>query len=509
MKTLKHWLLALIAGVTLLSSIGGGVQTVLAAGSSSSSSSASSSSASSTKATKSRLPAIKKRGYIIVGLSADYAPLEFHATVNGTDQIVGADVSLAKQIAKDMGVQLQIKEMGFDGLIGAMKTGKVDMVISGMSDTAERRKQVNFSESYTGEKNVMVIRKADAKKYKNISDFAGAKVGVQTQSLQETLARQQLPGAKIVQLEKANGVISQVETGKVDAGVMADTIANSYVARISSLQTVDPHFAAPITKTAVAIPKGDTALTNQINKTVRKVKKHNWYNKKYLPAAYKLQDQKASFWQKYGGYFFKGARNTLLFALITVIGGTIIGSLLAFMRRGKNIVLKAIAVAYIEFIRGTPLMVQAFMVFFGTQVLGLNLSAFFAGAIAMVINSGAYVAEIIRSGLSSIPVGQSEAARSLGLSNSLTMRYVVFPQALRNIWPALGNEFITDIKESSVLSVIGATDLMFEGQNVQGASFEPFLPIVIVAIFYFVMTFVLSRLLSLVEKRMNVSTKKA
>ena len=99
--------------------------------------------------------AIKKRGYIILGVSADYAPMEFHATVDGNDKIVGADISLAKKIAKDMGVKLQIKEMGFDALIGALKTGKVDMVISGMSDTPERRKQVDFSKPYTYEKQIM------------------------------------------------------------------------------------------------------------------------------------------------------------------------------------------------------------------------------------------------------------------------------------------------------------------------------------------------------------------
>lgn len=173
------------------------------------------------------------------------------------------------------------------------------------------------------------------------------------------------------------------------------------------------------------------------------------------------------------------------------------------MKLSRNWLAKVVANIYIEFIRGTPLLVQAFIVFFGTQILGLDLSAFVAGAIAMAINSGAYVAEIIRGGINSVPVGQTEAARSLGLHQSQAMRYVILPQAMKNIWPALGNEFVTDIKESSVLSVIGATELMFEGTVVQGASFKPFLPLVVVAILYFIMTFTLSRLLRLIEKRFN------
>ncbi|WP_225047968.1 ABC transporter substrate-binding protein/permease [Lacticaseibacillus kribbianus] len=454
------------------------------------------------QAATSRLSAIKSRGYIVVGLSADYAPLEFHATVKGEDTIVGADISLAKQIAKDAGVKLQIKEMGFDALIGALKTGKVDMVISGMSKTPERAKQVDFSEPYMYEKQIVVIRKADKDKYKNVADFAGAKVGAQKQSTQEAIAKAQLPDAKIQSLQKANDVIAQVSYNKLDGGVMSSIIAGAYVQKNKSLMMVDPHFATSASPTVVALPKGDTALTAQVNKTIKKVKSQKLWAK-WLDEAYTLQNQSDSFWTKYGSFFIKGAINTLIFALLTVIAGTILGTFLALMRRSKLWILKAIAVVYVEFIRGTPLMVQAFIVFFGTQVLGISLSAFAAGAIAMGINSGAYVAEIIRSGLNSVPIGQTEAARSLGLSNSQTLKSVILPQAVKNIWPALGNEFVTDIKESSVLSVIGATELMFEGSTVQGASFQPFFPMMIVALIYFVMTFALTRLLGVVERRFN------
>ncbi|WP_125702381.1 ABC transporter substrate-binding protein/permease [Lacticaseibacillus daqingensis] len=453
-------------------------------------------------ADSSRLTTIKQRGYLTVGLSADYAPLEFHATVNGDDTIVGADVSLAKKIAKDAGVKLQIKEMGFDALIGALKTGKVDMVISGMSKTPERAKQVNFSEPYMYEKQIVVIRKSDKSKYKNVADFSGATVGAQKQTTQEAIAKAQLPGAKITSLQKANDVVAQVSYNKLDAGVMSSIIAGAYVQKNKSLMMIDPHFATEASPTVVALPKGDTALTAQVNATIKDMKaKKQWA--KYLDEAYTLQNQSTGFWAKYGSFFIKGAINTFVFALLTVIAGTVLGTFLALMRRSKLWVLKAIAVVYIEFIRGTPLMVQAFIVFFGTQVLGISLSAFTAGAIAMGINSGAYVAEIIRSGLNSVPEGQTEAARSLGLSANKTLQYVVLPQAVKNIWPALGNEFVTDIKESSVLSVIGATELMFEGSTVQGASFQPFFPMMIVALIYFAMTFLLTRVLGLVERRFN------
>ncbi len=130
-----------------------------------------------------------------------------------------------------MGVKLQIKEMGFNALIGAMKTGKIDLIISGMSDTAEREKEVSFSKWYTSEKQVMVIQTKNKGKYKNIADFDGASVGVQKQSIQQQLAETQLPGADVHVLDKANDVIAQVSTGKLEAGVMSQIIADSYAAR--------------------------------------------------------------------------------------------------------------------------------------------------------------------------------------------------------------------------------------------------------------------------------------
>ncbi|KIS03954.1 Amino acid ABC transporter, amino acid-binding/permease protein [Paucilactobacillus wasatchensis] len=187
--------------------------------------------------------------------------------------------------------------------------------------------------------------------------------------------------------------------------------------------------------------------------------------------------------------------------------GTMLGTVLALLRRGKVKILKWLSVIYIEYTRGTPLLVQVFIVFFGTQVIGLHVSAFVSSALAMGLNSGAYVAEIIRGGLNSVDSGQNEAARSLGLNSALAMRHVVLPQAFKNILPALGNEFIAVIKESSIVSVVGVGELMFQTGVIQGASFKPFIPLVFASLIYFVLTFGLSRILSLVEKRYNLSSQ--
>ncbi|WP_031671075.1 amino acid ABC transporter permease, partial [Listeria monocytogenes] len=163
------------------------------------------------------------------------------------------------------------------------------------------------------------------------------------------------------------------------------------------------------------------------------------------------------------------------------------------------------AAFYIEFVRGTPLLIQIFIVFFGTQIIGMDVSAFVSGCIALSLNSAAYVAEIIRAGISAVNKGQMEAARSLGMTQGASMRYIILPQAVKNILPALGNEFVTVIKESSIVSVIGVTELMFMTGVVQGASFKPFIPLIITSLIYFVLTFSLSRLLGVAERRMRTS----
>ena len=181
--------------------------------------------------------------------------------------------------------------------------------------------------------------------------------------------------------------------------------------------------------------------------------------------------------ERYSSFFAQGVVNTLIIAAFTVFFGTIFGTLMSSMRMSKILPLKWLAVAYIEFIRGTPLMVQLMFIFYGLPMVGFtlpdiswipNFSRFSAGIIAMSINSCAYVAEIIRSGVQAVDVGQMEAARSHGQA----MRLVVLPQAIKNILPALGNEFVTVIKESSIVSVIGLADLMFRTNDVIALTYK-------------------------------------
>ncbi|NLX62675.1 MAG: amino acid ABC transporter permease [Tissierellia bacterium] len=209
---------------------------------------------------------------------------------------------------------------------------------------------------------------------------------------------------------------------------------------------------------------------------------------------------------EYRYYYIEGIKITIMLSFFSLIIGTTLGGILSLLRLSKFKPLKAVSTAYIELIRGTPMMVQIALVFFGSYaLLDLDLDRFIAALIAVSLNSAAYVAEIIRSGIQSVDKGQWEASRSLGLSSSQTMRHVILPQAVKNILPALGNEFVTLIKETAVASTIGVLDLMHASKIVQSSSYTAFDPLVIVAALYFVITFSLSKLVGLLERRLSHS----
>ena len=220
----------------------------------------------------------------------------------------------------------------------------------------------------------------------------------------------------------------------------------------------------------------------------------------------------AMLFTRYSSFFTEGIRNTLIISAFSVLIGTVLGTLLAMLRMSKIWPLRLVATAYIEFIRGTPLMVQLMFIFYGLPMIGVSFpqipflpdfSRFAAGIVAMSINSCAYVAEIIRSGIQAVDSGQMEAARSIGYSHVQAMAYVVLPQAIRNILPALGNEFVVVIKESSIVSVIGIADLMFRTKDVIAVTYRTLPSLAIVAIIYFCMTSIGSQLIAWMERRMS------
>ena len=220
-----------------------------------------------------------------------------------------------------------------------------------------------------------------------------------------------------------------------------------------------------------------------------------------------------SFLPEYWPYFRNGVFCTLLLAFFTVLLAILPAVGLALMRLSKNKGLNFIASAFIEIIRGTPMLVQISIIYYGlfggvrlpnAEILGVvQFSMFLPCIIALAINSSAYVAEVFRAGILAVDRGQTEAARSLGMTSGQCLRMIVLPQAVKNILPALGNEFVTLIKESSICSTIGVTELMFGANLTRGATYQVMGPLILAAGLYFCMTFPASKLLGYLERRMR------
>ena len=213
-----------------------------------------------------------------------------------------------------------------------------------------------------------------------------------------------------------------------------------------------------------------------------------------------------TFLDKYSSYYIKGAEITIILALCAVLFGTILGLLLTLIRRSKIKPISILATAYVEFVRGTPLLVQIYIIYIVLPNLtGLDMSDMAVGIVALSLNSAAYVSEIIRAGIEAVDKGQMEASRSLGMTQGQAMIDIIIPQAFKNILPALGNEFISVIKESSMVSVIGVAELMYNAGIVRGNTALGLEPVIVAAVFYFVITFTLTRCLGFVERRLKAS----
>ena len=205
------------------------------------------------------------------------------------------------------------------------------------------------------------------------------------------------------------------------------------------------------------------------------------------------------------GVFLEGVGTTMELAFFTVLLGSLLGLLVAVFRKTSILPLRWLMNAYVAFIRGTPLLVQVLMVVYGLPQLGLRLSRMTLCVIALVINSGAYMAELIRAGLQSVEKGQEEAADSLGMSAFIKMRYIILPQAIKVTLPAMGNEFIAIIKESSVLYAVGVYELTYQANKLASVNYRYLETLIVAALIYFVLTYTMSKLLALVERRMRRS----
>jgi polar amino acid transport system permease protein len=205
------------------------------------------------------------------------------------------------------------------------------------------------------------------------------------------------------------------------------------------------------------------------------------------------------------GMFLEGAKFTIMASAMSVFFGAVLGTFVGILRTTPIKPVKTLAACYIYVIRGTPALIQLFFIYFGLPSVGINLSAMASGVIGLSLNSAGYMGEIVRGGIEAIPIGQWEAGKVLGMPYFKSMRYIILPQALRNMLPAFGNEFVTLIKESSLLSTLAITELTMVGQQVRSVTYASFETFIVVGAIYLVMTSVTGMGLRYVEKKWSVA----
>lgn len=211
---------------------------------------------------------IKKAGKIVLGTSADWPPSEFHKEINGKDTIIGSDISIAQEIAKDLGVELEIKDMKFDGLLPALQAGNIDFVLSGMAPTEERKQSVDFSEIYNKGDQGIIIKTGDKNKFKTLNDLKAQKIGVQKGSIQVKMAQKQIAEPNLKELGSLSDLVLSLKTNKVDAVLCGIEVAKAYASKNPDITVMDVKLQSDVEGTAVALKKGTPVLLDAINKTI-------------------------------------------------------------------------------------------------------------------------------------------------------------------------------------------------------------------------------------------------
>lgn len=478
-------------------------------------------------------------GTFTVGMECNYAPFNW-TQVNETSTSVplegggyadGYDVTIAREIATSLGKELVIKKMSWDGLEPALQSGVIDAIIAGMTDTADRRKRVDFTDTYYESQMVLIVRKGDSlEKATSLADFSNKKVLGQLNTLYDTVIDQIPNVVHATALEDYPAMVMQLSTGLVDAVTAELPVAAGIIATNPDLTYVEfedgKGFDVDLTDTSVsiAVAKGNTELKNAIDAyldTLSSDDKKTLMNEAIdrIPATItELSDNlfvaAKQIFSVYAPLFFEGIGSTLILAFSgTILGlgiGLIIGAIRAihvdhrdpFFIKGIKRLAWLITTIYIEVFRGTPMMVQGAFIYYGLKNV-VHWSPFAAGIFVITINTGAYMAEIVRSGIQSVDKGQTEAARSIGMNSIQTMIYIVLPQAIKNSFPSIGNEFVTNIKDSSVLNVIAVTELFYQAKSVAGSLYAFVPTYFVVALIYLCLTFPTTRILNYIETRMN------
>lgn len=457
------------------------------------------------------LERVRQSGELRIGTDATYPPFE---TAQG-GEYTGFDIDLGTSIARELGVKVRFINASFDGIFPALQNGTFDAVMSSVTITPERSAAMLFSDPYYDSGQLIVVNQ-DRQDISTPDDLKGKTVGVQI----NTTAQFDLEKKEGVKVSKYNTIdlaLLDLRNHRIDAVVIDAPVAKYMIFQsFRDLKTVGRRFTDEKFGIAIAQPNND--LRRAINAALWRIQDSGEYDriheKWFGEAAERAADSGSrprtfdvSLVRRTWQFFLKGVWLTAKLAFLSLVLGLPIGLLLALARVQSSRVLAAPAALYVEVMRGTPLLVQILFIYFVLPIFGVHLPAFTSGIIALTLNCAAYISEIFRAGILSIDVGQMEAARSLGMTYTQAMRRIILPQTFRRVVPPLTNEAIALLKDSSLVSVIGLTELARTGQELASRYASPLTIWPIVAVFYLLLTFPLTRVAEYLERRWRPVTR--
>lgn len=480
----------------------------------------------STKATSSTpettTPAGKKatpiKAKYTIASDSSFAPFVFQDSNN---KYTGIDMDLIKAIAKDQGFTIEITNPGFDAALNAVQSGQADGMIAGMSVTDARKETFDFSEPYYTANAILAVKESST--IASYKDLKGKTIGVKNGTASQTFLtkNQSKYDYKIKTFSDASSMYDSLNSGSVDAVMDDEPVVKYSISQGQKLKT--PIKGTPIGDTAFAVKKGSNPeLIQMFNNGLANIKKNGQYQKildKYL----KKSNSNTSFsdntvdettiWgllQNNYKQLLSGLGITLALALLSFAIAMVIGIIFGMFSVSPVKALRIISEVFVDVIRGIPLMILAAFIFWGIPNLIESMTGhqnpindFVAGTIALSLNAGAYIAEIVRGGIQAVPAGQMEASRSLGISYSKTMRKIILPQATKIMLPNFVNQFVIALKDTTIVSAIGLVELFQTGKIIIARNYQSFKMYAILAVFYLIIITLLTRLAKRLEKRIK------
>lgn len=446
----------------------------------------------------------EEQGVLTVALTGKYPPFSFFSAEG---DLVGFDVDVSREIAQRLDMEPEIITTEWDGILAGLLAGRYDAIIGSMAITPERAQKVNFSRAYYVSGAQLFIHEEDSDEIKSIEDMKGKTVGVVLGTTFERFLDQNFPSIKIQTYKSDVDIFQEMKNRRLD-GFVSDRLVGLYQIKRAGTPFVPAGHLLYEEKMGIPVEKDRAKLLNDINFALIDMEEDGTLeelNEKWFGKGQVAQEISGTAMQtdtivsKLG----KGFGITLLVAALSLFFGFAMALPTGVILNRNKGLLYSVLRLVVDFLRGTPVLIQLFFVYFSAPQIGIRLSPLQSAIITLSVNAAAYMSEVIRSGLMAVPQGQKRAARALGLSKFQIFRYVVWPQAFRVAIPPLMNSAVALMKDTALISVIAVPEVIREAQSIISVTYDPMKYYFIVAVMFFIFTFPMMKLADRLEKKIK------